>query len=614
MPELTVPTGGMTSSDASQNPSGTAEPPVFRDGGTGTSDEQSPDSLGAGGTSDAEPGSDESTAGEHAASGVDSGSEDGGESLPVIAGSADAFNVPGERAKDADWAVHPESIEEAGGTQVEQEGHGGGLAGDSTGGLAGASGGGSDGSGEGQGGGGIPTEAVEAPDNGDMVEQQPGPTSMTAAGTPGNGDEPEDGSIGGQTDETAARDELPTHSQPEVLEAPGSSEEPSPNGAEVLKPDERSPTLPATPTVEQRGLPQVESPPRGSIPLSPSDLVELTSPPQPMGSESWYRQVRGAWQLVAIHDPHLDFLPGGASQRFIGIDPEGEVLRAILAWNGDLAFTVAAEYYVGFRPRIVDIQPVPHAPSKFTDPGPLVGDGTFVPAISKPPCELQWVRTGDRLTIGGGEYQAVAPDAMIELLSQPEPIDVLSGGFAGMSGEGERAGPAAATVDFFGVQAEGKYFCYIVDVSASMAGNGGMLRLRTELERSLASLPPGTRFSVLPFSDTLRDLQSQWTSANASKVRSIGHRLSGIRAAGGTNPTGAFTWAFQKLKPQPDAIFFMTDGNMGGGAGDVLTQLNRLNASNPRTRIHTIGLGDNADISFLERVAEKHGGTYRSVH
>jgi hypothetical protein len=139
-----------------------------------------------------------------------------------------------------------------------------------------------------------------------------------------------------------------------------------------------------------------------------------------------------------------------------------------------------------------------------------------------------------------------------------------------------------------------------------------MLKLRMELERSLSSLPRGTRFAVLPFNHTLRDLQSQWTSANAEKARDLGRRLSQIGAKGGTNPAPAFDWAFRRLSPRPDAIFFMTDGQVQGGS-QLLSQLAALNAAMPRTRIHTIGLGGGADMRFLERLASQHGGTSRAA-
>ncbi len=610
LPELAVPSGSDMSAADSQRADDKQGPPVFRDGGTGASEQASESEEGIG-ESGFDSSKGDSASDEQEASSTDAGDEGGGDPLQSPAGSAEAIDSAGKRAEDAGWAVRPEQIDEQGVVeQLDAEGHGGGQAGSSTGGLEGEGEGGSDGSGEAEGGGEDPGERAGTPGIG-QSEQDPSVSGAAAAEPSASEGKLEDGSLDGQRTETAASDQASPHGQREMTE-PSESTSDRAQSSERLESDEASRALPATPSVEQFDPPLTNSQP--SPPIDASELAAVTAPPQPMGSESWHRQVRGAWRLVTVHDPDRDFLPGGASERFIGIDPTSDILRAVLFWNGDVSVSMAAEYFAGFRPRLVEIQPVPHAPSAFpADPGPLLGGGTFTPAISRPPCELKWVRQGDRLTIGGADYEPADPDVMIGLLSQPEPVASGGGVYVDGNGDGEQPGQPVVTVDFFGVQAEGRYFCYIVDVSGSMDSNGGMLRLRMELERSLASLPSGTRFAVLPFNSKLRDLQSHWTSASPGKARDIGHRLSGIRASGGTNPAGAFSWAFQELRPQPDAIFFMTDGQMKGGGGAVRTQLKSLNASNPRTRIHAIGLGNDADAKFLQRVADDHGGTYRSA-
>jgi hypothetical protein len=522
------------------------------------------------------------------------------EALPQLAGSADAIEPEGARAEDAGWAVRPESMDDTGGPEgAESDGRGGGQAGSSSGARAGAAAGGGDGTGEGEGAAGPPGDTAGTPssieDSRDLAavddEQEETP--------PGEHD-PEDGSLTGQTD-------APPGGDPGLAKKQAARHH---SGSDDLVGQ-----VPASPGSAGSDRPDSEAQPPAARPIDPSELASSVEELQPMGSEAWHRQVRGAWKLIAVHDPDRDFLPRGASERLIGIDPDARVLRAVLRWDGDVSVSMAAEYEVGFRPKWVEIQPVPHAPSKFpTDPGPLLGGGQFEPAISPPPCELMWARRGDRLTIGGAEYEAADPDVMVDLLSQPEPGDGdVGGSLATWKGEEAEEGGPAATVDFFGVQAEGRYFCYIVDISGSMKGNGGMLRLRMELERSLGSLPSGTRFTVLPFNSTLRDFQSHWTSASPAKARDIGRRFSRIGARGGTNPTTAFSWALRELTPQPDAIFFMTDGQMMGDRRQLLEHLASLNASNPRTRVYTIGLGDGADIQFLEQMAEAHGGTCRAV-
>jgi hypothetical protein len=504
------------------------------------------------------------------------GSDSADAALSEVAGTVSAANEASSRAQNAGWAIRPEEMHpDAGKKDDFAVGSGGGDFGSETGGRNGSGKSGSDGGGQSDGGGGL---------DGDPELD----TSPIAGGSkawdsdlwgPRIGAAGQDPSGGGATGEFAGAEPAQDAFDFEAAEPP------------------------ATESIKQS-----ESKRR----FDDLDLASTQLPASTHGSEAWHRQVRGTWKLVTMHDPVNDFLPRGATDRFIGIDPDGRRLAVVLTWNGDVVSSLAAEYEVGFRPEVVNIQPLPNSPSSFSDhPRETPNGGEFIPAGDAPPCELEWRRVGDRLWIGGAEYVGVEADSMVSLLHQPSVQERNDLPFDWLEGDSAESDPAV-TVDFFGVQAEGKFFCYVIDVSGSMDQNGGMLKLRMELERSLSSLPRGTRFAVLPFNHTLRDLQSQWTSANAEKARDLGRRLSQIGAKGGTNPAPAFDWAFRRLSPRPDAIFFMTDGQVQGGS-QLLSQLAALNAAMPRTRIHTIGLGGGADMRFLERLASQHGGTSRAA-
>jgi len=573
LPELAAPSGASQAASAADD----SAAPVYRDIGTGPQTEENAADAGGDGSATLEPVAEEA-ADEPVHDGDAADADDAAEhqAAPRFGGSTDAREVPPQRAKDAGWAVRPESVD-AGGEPAESslDGLGGGRSGSSSGAQFGEGAGGNDGSGEGIDGA---TALSDRSGTLGTIEEQAG----------------EGPAVGAQQEES--RDATPPPGE-------GSA------AGQMARDHTGDPIRAAQPDTGSR-------PDRESPPVRPITVEELESPepsPQPMGSEKWHKEVRGAWKLVTVLDPSRDFLPQGASERLIGIDPDARVLRAVMTWTGTVAVSMAVEYEVGFRPKRVEVLPLPHAPSKFpTKAGSLLGGGHFEPSLLPPPCELSWARRATRLTIGGAVYEAADPGVMIEVLSQPELRDPESD-VVGWESEGQVDGTAAATVDFFGVQAEGRYFCYIVDISGSMKNNGGMLRLRMELERSLGSLPTGTRFSVLPFNSTLRELQPNWTSASPVKAQDIGRRLSRIGARGGTNPTGAFNWAFRELRPQPDAIFFMTDGQMKGIGRPLIETLGKLNASNPRTRVYTIGLGDDADMRFLEAMADQHGGTSRLV-
>ena len=562
------------------------------------------------------------------AAAIDEG-EVGGEGQAAATESGLAGEITSQTAKsgstaDAGWAVRPEGmpVDEVAGDYEEEEnaaGFGGGDAGALTGGgPRGTSGGGSDGLGQGEGGIGPrgTIDAVTTP----SPQAQPGhdPSLQETHGEAGP-------DVAGEIDEDA---EGP-HGQTSARRNPPESDTPS---FSQETPPSQKPETPVTDTQQgdrqqnerlsdttSQHLPQSEVDPRAVLEAflrgknsSPGSQSQNTQPTSatPQGAEQWHRQVRGAWELVSIFDETEDFLPSGATRRLIGIDPDARTMEVVLLWEADASIAIAAEYEVGFRPAVVEVLPregSPMAPA--ARPLGLAGIEQFKTSPLTTPCELPWRRSDDLLTIGGAVYQAVSPDAMRAALDQP--VTSASHHVEQLDDAGRSA--EAGTVDFFGIQAQGRYICYVVDVSGSMGPSGGLVRLRAELEHSLRSLPAGTRFAVLPFNHTLRDLQPSWTRASPNKVRQVGARLSAVGAQGGTDPTEAFEWAFRQLDPRPDAIFFMTDGQLND-AEIVMARLDALNATSPRTRIHAIGFGEAADIAFLRQLAAQHGGTVRLVH
>ena len=333
-----------------------------------------------------------------------------------------------------------------------------------------------------------------------------------------------------------------------------------------------------------------------------------TASEAPESNEPWHDGLAGVWECVSVEREGEDFLPGGAHTRLLALDPAARQCRIELHWGDDGRIIHAAEVEVGFRPRVVEVLPDPERPSLFPFMPPELLDGAVMTqAALSLPQELPWRLSGDRLDLGGATYRRVSPDRLAMSQQAPEWTEqevVLEGG-----GPATTSTEEVPTVDFFGVQSTGRLVCYIVDVSGSMGNSGGILRLRTELERSLGGLPSGTRFAVLPFNSTLLELQPRWATATPMAVARVGRRLSEVHPSGGTNPAEAFEWAFRTLDPRPDEIFFMTDGQVN--AAEALSdRLAALNAGAPRTRIHTIGFGQGADGGFLSGLAAQHGGQF----
>ncbi|MCH2135843.1 MAG: hypothetical protein MK101_04575 [Phycisphaerales bacterium] len=141
-----------------------------------------------------------------------------------------------------------------------------------------------------------------------------------------------------------------------------------------------------------------------------------------------------------------------------------------------------------------------------------------------------------------------------------------------------------------------------------MANHGKIDRLKEELARSLRQLPSDANFFVLFFSGGHQALQQDWLSA--TRASGFATKAAGVGIGGGTDPRGAFQYALTQLNPKPDAIFFMTDGQIPGDTQSVIA---RLNAQNPRVRIHTVAFGRDARGAALSQIAASNGGQHRDV-
>jgi len=318
--------------------------------------------------------------------------------------------------------------------------------------------------------------------------------------------------------------------------------------------------------------------------------------------EPWHRDVRGVWELESIDDPAADFLPSGAARRLIGIDPIRRELNVYVAIGAQPWEWQSVAYEVAFRREVVEIDVYADRPSGFTG-------NELLPPATDLPCESVWSRQGERLHLAGAVYVPSDPEEVLRIMEPPESEPPIASDLEGSAGQSAAAADAPPTVDFFGVQSQGRYVAYILDVSRSMRGR--MARLQGELEMSLGSLPGNARFVVLPFNSSLLKLQPHWAVANKANVKKVGRSLADVAAQGGTDPAEAFEWAFRTLNPRPDESYFMTDGAVARSQ-QLIKRLRQLNAGTGKTRIHAIGLGGNAETGFLRAVAGEHGG--RFVH
>jgi hypothetical protein len=198
----------------------------------------------------------------------------------------------------------------------------------------------------------------------------------------------------------------------------------------------------------------------------------------------------------------------------------------------------------------------------------------------------------------------------------------LGGAGGGDIGDGKglgSGGSGSGGASFFGLEAKGSRFLYICDISGSMdwdehgMANGKRLRtLKGELTSSIQALLEHMQFYVIFFSSgavPINPDNTKWIMAKDTGKRWAVDRIGNLHAFGGTEPWGAFELAFQ-MKPAPDAIYFMTDGEFDPA---VAIRIQAVNVGSRKIPIHCITLVERSGEEVMRKIASDSGGTYVHV-
>lgn len=196
-------------------------------------------------------------------------------------------------------------------------------------------------------------------------------------------------------------------------------------------------------------------------------------------------------------------------------------------------------------------------------------------------------------------------------------IDTGAGDIGDSEGGGLTTGAGGGGASFFGLEAQGSRFAYIVDRSSSMRGEK-MSRTRAELTRSVVALMENGEFMVIFYSDEPEVLGTRlaWRDASEKTKAEARRQISRVEPMGGTKPLGAFELVFSQ-RVRPDAIYFMTDGQFSDDIPDRLSAMN----DSARVPIHCILFGEpssNSTIAgdvraMMRRIAADSGGLFRHV-
>lgn len=194
-------------------------------------------------------------------------------------------------------------------------------------------------------------------------------------------------------------------------------------------------------------------------------------------------------------------------------------------------------------------------------------------------------------------------------------IDSSTGSSGAGSGDG---------ASFFGLEAKGKRFAYIVDISGSMRTTSGGEQsrwdlTRRELARSITSLEGDTEFHVQLYSSGSLSLfgGAVWSVSTEVNKRLASDALFSVFPDGATNPEPAFRAVFS-LEPEADAIYYMTDGEVTDPA-EFASLVRRLNGKE-RIPVNCILFGDAGSPdaqqrveSLMKNIAKQSGGRFRHV-
>lgn len=188
----------------------------------------------------------------------------------------------------------------------------------------------------------------------------------------------------------------------------------------------------------------------------------------------------------------------------------------------------------------------------------------------------------------------------------------------GSAGEGTGDGAS-----FFGLEAQGRRFAYIVDISGSMNTLNELgdytrwEQTRAELIRSVDALDKQAYFCIVLYSSNAIALfgQGNWSEASASNKALAARTLMQFDPNGGTRPLGGFQLIFD-LDPQTDAIYFMTDGLFDTEVPQQVRQLNRREL----IPVHTILFGELANakdaqtaLNMMRNIARQSGGQFTHI-
>ncbi|MDA1193772.1 MAG: VIT domain-containing protein [Planctomycetota bacterium] len=237
-------------------------------------------------------------------------------------------------------------------------------------------------------------------------------------------------------------------------------------------------------------------------------------------------------------------------------------------------------------------------------------DGPLV-ALYSPTHALDVTRTGERTAEGHHKSRRARPsdEVLIYVATSAEPsgMRLLVHRAEGEDGTFLLLGAPRAPA----VKAElaPRTVLFVFDRSGSMKGRK-VEQVRGALRFCMLSLTPRDRFNLFTFSDAVERVFERPTPAEPDAVEHALGRIASIEADGGTNIQEALLAALDDVPAGEQAdVVFLTDGLPTVGEKDVGKIRQAVAARNEgRARLFTFGVGDDVNVTFLDKLALEANG------
>ncbi len=136
-------------------------------------------------------------------------------------------------------------------------------------------------------------------------------------------------------------------------------------------------------------------------------------------------------------------------------------------------------------------------------------------------------------------------------------------------------------------------------------------KAKKELIPSIKGLPEDTYFSIFIFENNVKKWQKSLVPAtSANKTKAVIY-IEKLKSGGGTNIYESLEDAF--AIPNIETVFLLSDGEPSAGkitsTSKIVEEVSAWNA-NKKITIHTIGLGEDCDKTFMKELATKNNGNF----